>query len=45
MVAALRAELDIDSRRLDVFALRRRAPDDQPLIVRLDYTPPERWFR
>ena len=41
----VRVELDIEARQLDVFALRRRAPDDQPLIVQLDYTPPERWFR
>jgi transposase-like protein len=41
----VRAELDIDAHRIDVFALRRRAPTDQPLITQLEYTPPERWFR
>ena len=41
----VRVELDIDAHRIDVFALRRRAPDDQPLIAQLDYTPPERWSR
>lgn len=41
----VRVELDIDARRLDVFALRRREPDDQPLIAQLEYAPPERWFR
>ena len=41
----VRVELDIDARRIDVFALRRRAPDDQPRIAQLDYSPPDRWFR
>jgi hypothetical protein len=41
----VRAELDIDAHRIDIFALRRRSPDDQPLITQLEYTPPERWFR
>jgi len=41
----VRADLDIDARRLEVFALRRREPDDQPLLAQLDYEPPERWFR
>lgn len=41
----VRAELDIDRRRLDFFALRRREPADQPLLARLDYEPPARWFR
>jgi hypothetical protein len=39
----VRVELDIDARRIDVFALRRRAPDDQPLVAQLEYTPPDRW--
>lgn len=41
----VRVELDIDARRIDVYALRRRAPDDQPLIAQLEFSPPERWFR
>jgi hypothetical protein len=41
----VRAELDIDAGRIDVFALRRRDPDDQPLITQLPFDPPRRWFR
>jgi hypothetical protein len=41
----VRAELDIDAGRIDVYALRRRVPDDQPLIAQLDFAPPDRWFR
>ena len=41
----VRAELDIDTRRIDVFALRRRDPDHQPHVAQLDFNPPDRWFR
>lgn len=41
----VRVELDIDARRLAVFALRRREPDRQPLLAELPYDPPARWFR
>jgi hypothetical protein len=40
----VRAELDIDAGRIDVFALRRREPEDQPLIVQIPFEPPQRWF-
>ena len=41
----VRAELDLDARRLQFFGLRRRDPDDQPLLAEADYVPPERWYR
>jgi len=41
----VRAELDIDARRLRFFALRRRDPDDQPLLAEAAFVPPERWYR
>ncbi len=40
----VRAELDIDTRTILCFALRRRAPSDQPLLRELPYRPPMRWF-
>lgn len=39
----VRAELDLDERRLSFFALRRSEPADQPLLRELDYVPPRRW--
>ena len=39
----VRAELDIDERRLRFFALRRRDPAHQPLLRELVYHPPLRW--
>lgn len=41
----VRAELDLDARHLSFFALRRREPDDQPLLSRVDFEPPARWSR
>ena len=41
----VRAELDIDAGRIDVFGLRRAAPTEQPLLATLAYDPPARWFR
>ncbi|MGI8657660.1 MAG: hypothetical protein ACR2K4_02670 [Candidatus Limnocylindria bacterium] len=41
----VRAELDLDARRLRFFALRRREPTDQPLLSELAYEPPPRWYR
>lgn len=41
----VRAELDIDARRIEIFGLRRSAPDFQPHLASHPYDPPERWFR
>jgi hypothetical protein len=41
----VRAELDLDERRLRFFALRRREPDDQPLLAEAAFVPPGRWYR
>jgi transposase-like protein len=41
----VRAELDLDTRRLRFYALRRRAPEDQPILAEREYNPPARWFR
>jgi putative transposase len=41
----VRAELDLDLRRLQFFALRRADPDAQPLLAEIEYVPPARWFR
>jgi hypothetical protein len=41
----VRAELDLDERRLRFFGLRRREPDDQPLLAETPFEPPERWYR
>lgn len=41
----VRAELDIDAGRIDVFALRRSAPTEQPQLAAIRYDPPARWFR
>jgi transposase-like protein len=40
----VRAEVDLDRGRLRFFALRRRQPDDQPLIREVAYDPPIRWY-
>lgn len=40
----VRGELDLDTRRLRFFALRRREPTDQPLLSEVDFEPPARWF-
>ncbi len=39
----VRAEVDLVEGRVDVFALRRREPHDQPLLARIDYPVPDRW--
>jgi hypothetical protein len=41
----VRGELDLDARRLRFYALRRREPDDQPLLADLPFEPPARWFK
>lgn len=41
----VRAELDLDARCLRFFALRRREPEDQPLLGELPFEPPARWSR
>ena len=41
----VRAELDLDLRRLQCFALRRADPAAQPLLNEIEYVPPARWFR
>ena len=41
----VRAELDLAGRQLRFYALRRRAPDDQPLLAQLPFQPPARWYR
>lgn len=41
----VRAELDLDLRRLQFFALRRADPADQPLLAEIAYVPPARWLR
>jgi hypothetical protein len=41
----VRAELDLDERRLRFFALRRREPEDQPLLGEVPFDPPGRWYR
>ena len=38
----VRAELDLDARLIRVHALRRREPDDQPLLAEIAYRFPER---
>lgn len=40
----VRAELDIDARRIRCYALRRREPADQRLLREFVYRPPARWF-
>jgi hypothetical protein len=40
----VRAEVDLDRARLRFYALRRRQPDDQPLISEISYDPPIRWY-
>lgn len=41
----VRSELDLDARRLRFFGLRRREPDDQPLLGEVSFEPPARWYR
>jgi len=41
----IRGELDLDARRLRFFALRRREPEDQPLLGEATFEPPARWYR
>jgi hypothetical protein len=41
----VRAELDIDAGRIEIFGLRRSAPDFQPYLASHPYDPPARWFR
>ena len=40
----VRAEVDLDRARLRFYALRRRQPDDQPLLSEVPYDPPIRWY-
>jgi hypothetical protein len=41
----VRSELDLDARRLKFFALRRREPDQQPVLGEVAFEPPARWYR
>ena len=41
----LRCEVDLDESMIRFYALRRRAPDEQPLLHRTPYTLPPRRFR
>ena len=41
----VRAELDLDARRLQLFGLRRREPTAQPLLGETEFAPPRRWYR
>jgi hypothetical protein len=41
----VRAELDLAAGQLEFFALRRREPLNQPLLTRVDYAIPSRWYR
>lgn len=41
----VRSELDIGARHLRFFALRRREPEDQPLLGEVSFEPPGRWFQ
>ena len=40
----VRSELDLGARRIRFYALRRREPDDQPLLGEAAFEPPARWF-
>jgi len=41
----VRAEVDLDANQLRIFALRRRAPTDQPLLKEIPYTLPAKHFK
>lgn len=41
----VRAVVDLPRRRIDFFALRRRDPSDQPLLLRVPYRPPNKRFQ
>ncbi len=41
----VRAELDLAVNHLSFFALRRREPEDQPLLGEVPFEPPARWYR
>ncbi len=41
----VRGELDLDARRLSFFALRRREPDQQPILGEVPFEPPAGWYR
>lgn len=41
----VRCEVDLDHERIRIYALRRRAPHDQPLLLELPYVLPRRRFR
>lgn len=41
----VRGELDLDARRLRFHALRRREPEEQPLLAEVSFEPPARWYR
>ena len=40
----VRCEIDLEAERLRCYALRRRAPDDQPLLAEIPYAIPRRRF-
>jgi hypothetical protein len=40
----VRCEIDLEAERLRCYALRRRAPHDQPLLAELPYAIPRRRF-
>lgn len=41
----VRGELDLDARRIRFYALRRREPDDQPLLGEVPFETPARWSK
>ena len=41
----VRAEIDLQANQLRIFALRRRAPTDQPLLKEIPYTLPAKHFK
>lgn len=41
----VRAEIDLETGRVDFYALRRREPSAQPLLAQLPYPIPDRWRR
>jgi hypothetical protein len=40
----VRAEVDLTAQRIRFYTLRRRAPDQQPLVKEIDYSLPRRKF-
>ena len=41
----VRAEVDLTNHQIHFFPLRRKQPDDQPLVKTVEYTPPTKRFR